>query len=102
MKNIKDLNERLLWEAKKEKEEKEEKEEKGKLKGRSKLKATEYRDTFQVYSGSVSGTSNIKVNYEELKKELESQLKSINWTKLNVKKVFEVVTKMIGVTPEDD
>jgi len=94
MKDIKDLNERLLWEVK----EKEEKEEKNK----TKLKSKEFRDTLQVYSGRVSGTSAVKVNYKELKKELESKIKGINWTMLNVKKTFEVVTTMIGVKPEDD
>jgi len=97
MKNIKDLNEKLLWEVKKKEEEKEKE---GKEK--SKLKAKEWRDTLQVYSGRVSGTSDIKVDYKELKKELESKLRGINWTMINVKKTFEVVTKMIGVQPEDD
>lgn len=91
MKTIKDLNERLLAEIE---------EEKDKEKPKS-LKSKEFRDTMQQYKGRVSGSSDIEVDYKELKNKLEDKVRGINWTLPNVKKVFEVVTKMIGVQPED-
>ena len=104
MKSIKDLNERLLWEAKEEDKEKDKDKDKDKDKKDSKsktLKSKEYRDTLQNYKGRVSGTANIDVDYKELRKKLESEISAVNWTIPNVKKAFSVITKMIGVQPED-
>lgn len=93
MKSIKNLNEKLLWEVKYDKENKKEK---------SSLKSREYRDNYQNYKGRISGSSNIDIEYKDLKNKLEDKMPGINWTIINVKKTFEIITKMIGVQPEDE
>lgn len=104
MKSIKELNERLLFETEEKEDKKKDKdkdEEKDKKK-ESGLRSKEFRDTLQQYKGRISGTAELSVDYKELKKKLEAEVKSANWTIPNVKKVFGIVTKMIGVQPEDD
>lgn len=104
MKSIKELNEKLLYEMEDEKvkgdkeKPKDEEEKKDKF---SSLKSKEFRDSFQQYKGRISGSAEINVDYKELKTKLESKINGINWTIPNVKKVFEVITKMIGVQPEE-
>jgi len=103
MKSIKELNERLLFEAEEKDEKKKDKDEDKKdEKKQGSLRSKEFRDTLQQYKGRISGTAELNVDYKELKKKLEDEVKSANWTIPNVKKVFGIVTKMIGVQPEDD
>jgi len=100
MNSIKDLNEKLIREAK-DLEEKDKKDKKEKKQDRGTLKSKEYRDTMQNYVGRISGTAKINVNYKELKKELEDKASWANWSIPHTKKVFEIITKMIGVQPSD-
>ena len=108
MSSIKDLNEKLLWEVKEDEEKKEKKSEKEEKKDDDKkndkktLRSREFRDTFQQYKGRVSGTSEIDVDYKELRKKLDDEISGVNWTIPNVKKVFGIITKMVGVQPEDE
>jgi len=97
MNSIKDLNEKLIREA----EDPDKKDEKEKKKDVGTLKSKEYRDTMQNYVGRISGTAKINVNYKELKKELEDKASWANWSIPHTKKVFEIITKMIGVQPSD-
>jgi len=108
MSSIKDLNEKLLWEAKeetkeetKDKDKKNDDDKKEDKKSKS-LRSREFRDTLQQYKGRVSGTADVEVSYKELKDKLEKEISGVNWTISNVKKVFGIITKMVGVQPEED
>ena len=110
MSSIKDLNEKLLWEVKDDEEKKEKKAEKkdddkkdddnGDKKSKT-LRSREFRDTLQNYKGRISGSADVDVDYKELRKKLEDSISGVNWTIPNVKKAFGIITKMIGVQPED-
>lgn len=104
MKNIQELNEKLLFEVSKEKDDKKSKKDKkdDELEDFGSLSSKEYRNTLQAYKGRIAGTSNIDVDFKKLKSDLSDKVSGISWTTQNVKKTFDVITKMIGVQPEEE
>lgn len=90
--DLKEFNEKLLYEAKGEKKEK----------MSSSFRTKKFRDNYIQYKGRISGTSKIEVDFKELRKILKEEVPNFNWTIVTTRKVFKILSDFIGIIPEED